>query len=224
MRFRSDSQRKAVFANINKFTARSETGESMRPVFGYHKERSMADVFTPESINVEGYTGSIVNVDPLQERRGPIVLMDTPRDEVVEYMKTYKKGDILPAQIDSGRSTIIPENTVILAGKDYKRYEGGKDPRMRKYRKIILAGDELFKTDEHNKEFVSGLAKIDRERDRPVYSEAPKKRLTKKQKREYAEAEEYMDMMEKAEKSESKDSSGFATIVEVDSLDDLFKD
>ena len=150
MKFTNDRQRRATFwAMKNKFAARSETGESLRPILvAVGKEQAMATDFDPDHSVVSGYTGARL-IPPIYKHELPYVYesLDSPKIET---------GD-----------------TIILAGEDYKRYEGGIDPRMRKYRGFISSADKVFGTDKHNKEMVFGLAKIDRERGRPVYSKRP---------------------------------------------------
>lgn len=163
MKFRNDNQRKAIFANLNRFSSKSETGESLRPILrSGSKEQSLQDYLDNNDGEVKGYTGSGFDIYPII----------TSGDSV--------SRSIGPSVLTETGSLVIPENTVILAGEDYKRYEGGKDPSKRKLRRIILVGDKLLKTDKYNKEFVSGLAEIDRERGRPVYSKESDMELAKK--------------------------------------------
>ena len=176
MKFSNDSQRKAVFANMNKFAAISETGESLRPVFVsmYHdpKEQCLQNQLVGEDNDVKGYTSAEFGIYP--------TLVCSEDGEPIRSVGGEVSHTVEPWIIDADGSCAPTKDTIILAGEDYKRYEGGKDPSKRKLRRIILVGDKLLKTDEHNKEAVSGLAKIDRERGRPVYSRESDMELAKK--------------------------------------------
>jgi hypothetical protein len=199
MRFTSDRQRRACFANINrfakcshsvecdhfaninKFAVRSETGENLRPIFDQRGVRaSLAGEYEPSPTDiVVGYTGSAIRVDRRNKYERPRVDYDLTQSQKEEGMKIYNETGVLPENVDIGFNKDYPENTIILAGEDYKRYEGGRDPGLRKYRAIILAGDKALGIDKYNKDMVSGLSELERKRGSPVYSEKSDRELSR---------------------------------------------
>jgi hypothetical protein len=163
MKFTSDKQRKAIFANMNKFAAKSGTGERLMPVFDQYgiSEQTMAETYLPPRDIVEGYTGAMITVDRFNKNEGPIVIYDLTDKDKKEFMKAYKEGDVIPEHIDRGYRREKPENTIILAGEDYKK---GKYCPISQYLNIMR------ETPEGNLKTVKSLAEMERELGRPVYS------------------------------------------------------
>lgn len=148
MKFINDRQRKAVFASMrNKFAAKSETGESLRPVIrSGNKEQSFQDYLDNNDDEVKGYTGSGFDVYPIITSGAGV------------------SRSIGPSVLTESGSFVIPENTVILAGKDYKADQGPRTLiRLRKI-KDKLADEET------KKQYIRGLATIERDYGKPVYS------------------------------------------------------
>jgi len=96
MRFRSDDQRKAVMANMNKF--------AMRPMDRFVSDIVEETVYPPGPYAVEGYTGAKMDVAPVVTRGGS--------GEI--------SMEIRPSVVTTEGSVVIPENTIILAGEGYK--------------------------------------------------------------------------------------------------------
>ena len=174
MKFTSDKQRKAIFANMNKFAAKSGTGERLMPVFDQYgiSEQTMAETYLPPRDIVEGYTGAMITVDRFNKNEGPIVIYDLTDKDKKEFMKAYKEGDVIPEHIDRGYRREKPENTIILAGEDYKVEDPGSISHM------IIKGNKSFNEEElsprKRKDAIRDFAEIERISGEPVYSDRPK--------------------------------------------------
>ena len=110
MKFSNDNQRKAAFANINKFAHGRLAPNIERPIFTTQRDRaSLAEAFRYEPIIIEGQTGSN--------------LVTVPGSPVMEPYVSYEtKEDFGPSEVLRAKGL----NTIILAGEDYKGVKTGR--------------------------------------------------------------------------------------------------
>jgi hypothetical protein len=161
LKFTSDRQRKAMFANLsssminmhsgamshmNRFAAaRSETGESLAPIFQHYGERPMINRVINDPYEVEGFTGSKIISGP-----------NIPQEHAYVAYNLHSED---PSVLDQA---VMDNDTIILAGDKYKYNEYLNDPL---YRKL---------NDDRKSDWVRGYARSERKINRPVYSKQSK--------------------------------------------------
>lgn len=107
MKFYSDNQRKAMFAQMGNMWANrfARKAYDLKPVFDTTRTGSLANDLAEEPTRVDGHTGAQIEVVIGPSLLHPHVKYEGSNDDDVD------EGDIR-----------VGENTYILAGEDFKRY------------------------------------------------------------------------------------------------------
>lgn len=166
--FNNDKQRKAMFASMlngsNKFSKKLTSTQKQRLSDDL---RYLKDQFDIGTISQKRYMDGINDLNEVKVNSEFAIApsnLDSAKGYTGSEIFFENSGNMIPYVVTADMNASRPEDTIILAGEDFK--SGIYQNRIPELRNIKLG-------EEQNKEFINEAASMERVVGRPVYSKKP---------------------------------------------------